>query len=279
MELYKLLAEKHSLSAASVKKYLEMTEEEIKIMDNPKKYKKRKNFTDGYQNMIYKMIRDGIDPYIIKAYVIMKGYKGTDRALEACIERYAKNNFGIILNRGSFKELSYPPGTVIIKRRDILKYITVKNDEDKDETIANYFHQITEKYPIVKKCQEIYDEFHSIIMGSDPDKIDKFISDHLVESSADDDIEDIDSGISGFAASIKKDIHPIKNAISFSESSGFVEGNNNKFKLVKRILYGRANLVNLFRKSYLVFRFDKPDFDITSIIDHKIRKAGIVCNS
>ena len=32
------------------------------------------------------------------------------------------------------------------------------------------------------------------------------------------------------------------------ESSGFVEGNNNKFKLLKRIVYGTIGLVNLAKK-------------------------------
>ena len=75
-------------------------------------------------------------------------------------------------------------------------------------------------------------------------------------------IENVKSGIQGFIKSIKKDITPIKAAISFNESSGFVEGNNNKFKLIKRILYGRANLVNLFRKSYLCFSMKKDNFSL-----------------
>ena len=69
----------------------------------------------------------------------------------------------------------------------------------------------------------------------------------------DDNIENLKSGIQGFIKSIKKDITPIKAAISFNESSGFVEGNNNKFKLIKRILYGRCNLVNLFKKCFSIF--------------------------
>ena len=69
----------------------------------------------------------------------------------------------------------------------------------------------------------------------------------------DDNIENVKSGIQGFIKSIKKDIAPVKAAISFNESSGFVEGNNNKFKLIKRILYGRCNLVNLFKKCFSIF--------------------------
>ena len=59
------------------------------------------------------------------------------------------------------------------------------------------------------------------------DRLDKFINEFR------------DSKVNGFINGIEKDIAPIKNAISFPYSSGFVEGNNNKFKLLKRILYGR----------------------------------------
>lgn len=69
----------------------------------------------------------------------------------------------------------------------------------------------------------------------------------------DNNIENVKTGIQGFIKSIKKDITPIKAAISFNESSGFVEGNNNKFKLIKRILCGRCNLVNLFKKCFSIF--------------------------
>ncbi|WP_368757173.1 transposase, partial [Enterococcus avium] len=41
--------------------------------------------------------------------------------------------------------------------------------------------------------------------------------------------------------------------MSHSISSGFVEGNNNKFKLIKRIVYGRSGLVNLSKKCLLAF--------------------------
>jgi len=82
----------------------------------------------------------------------------------------------------------------------------------------------------------------------------------------DDNIENVKSGIQGFIKSIKKDIAPIKAAISFNESSGFVEGNNNKFKLIKRILYGRCNLINLFKKSFSIF-FMKSSNNIFELLN------------
>ncbi|MEQ7247166.1 hypothetical protein ABQE30_21880, partial [Enterococcus avium] len=73
---------------------------------------------------------------------------------------------------------------------------------------------IKEKYPIVSETETIFREFHTIIMGNSPDDLDIFI--HAYQ----------DSPIDSFCQSIKRDIAPIKNAISHSISSGFVEGNN-----------------------------------------------------
>lgn len=44
---------------------------------------------------------------------------------------------------------------------------------------------------------------------------------------------------------LNKCIAPVKNVISLSMSSEFVKGNNNKFKLIKRIIYRRSKLINL----------------------------------
>ena len=61
------------------------------------------------------------------------------------------------------------------------------------------------------------------------------------------------------------DIVPVKNAISHPESSGFVEGNN-KFKLIKRIVYGRSGLVNLSKKCKLAFMLKDDMFTLSSLI-------------
>ncbi len=51
--------------------------------------------------------------------------------------------------------------------------------------------------------------------------------------------------LKSFCNGLKKDITAIQNAISNLINSGFVEGNNNKFKLIKRIVYGKQKLCNL----------------------------------
>ena len=102
--------------------------------------------------------------------------------------------------------------------------------------------------------ESIFKEFHGIIMGDEPENLDKFLKKFE------------DSEIKSFCHGIKKDIAPVKNAISYPISSGFVEGNNNKFKLLKRIVYGRSGLVNLTKKCKLAFLPKNKDFNLGSLL-------------
>ena len=232
-----------------------MSEEKIRSLDYPTEYKKRKTSCDNYINIIYKMAYDGIIPEIILAYIIKKGYDGTISAAETHIKHILKNNFNITLQRGWYCKYEYPSNITVIKRNEILKYITTRNPKiKKDKTIEANVEIIKEKYPIIKELEKANISFHEILMGKDPNKLDDFIEEYK------------DSNIKTFVEGIKKDIAPIKNAISYETSSGFVEGNNNKFKLIKRILYGRSKLVNLFRKCYLPFLMNNVDFKLRAIL-------------
>ncbi len=91
-------------------------------------------------------------------------------------------------------------------------------------------------------------------MGNDENKIDEFIKKYEK------------SKLNSLCNGLKKDIAAVKNAISSKISSGFVEGNNNKFKLIKRIVYGKMNLVNLFKKCYVSFLATKDNFSIYDLI-------------
>jgi len=189
------------------------------------------------------------------SYIIKKGYIGYVGTLEKYIKLFAKNNFNVRLSNDWAYSYSYPGDITVIRRNELLQYITVKNPKiKKDETIAKNIDLIKEKHTIVATLQEAYGQFYDILMGNNPDKLDTFIDKY--KSSA----------ICSFTEGIKKDITPVKNAISFPESNGFVEGNNNKFKLIKRILYGRANLVNLFKKCYVAFKTKSPNFSVSQLM-------------
>ncbi|WP_028087164.1 transposase, partial [Dorea longicatena] len=117
-----------------------------------------------------------------------------------------------------------------------------------------YIGQIKSSYPVVTKVEKMFKEFHSLLMGKDEEKLDEYLRKYS------------ESEIQSFCNGIKKDIIPVKNAISFSISSGFVEGNNNKFKVLKRIVYGRSGLVNLEKKCKLAFIYKSKDFSLSALL-------------
>lgn len=106
----------------------------------------------------------------------------------------------------------------------------------------------------MKEVGQIFKDFHDVIFSNDESLLDIFI-------------EIYKDKVGTFCNGIKKDIAPVKNAISLQINSGFVEGNNNKFKLIKCIVYGKQKICNLFKKSYLSFLANLDDFAIEEIVN------------
>lgn len=232
-----------------------MNDEEVEQLSNRKNYKKRKTVVDDYINIIYKMILDNVAPEYIIEYVIRKGYQGKTKNIEQYIELLAKNNnlkydYSSLL----FKKYEYPKDVVIITRYELFKYLLTQDDKKKNDVIDKYLNIIKEKYPIVKEVRDIFESFYETIFSKNENKIDLFI-------------EMYQEKLNSFCNGLKKDIAAVKQAISNSTNSGFVEGNNNKFKLIKRIVYGKMKLCNLFKKSYLCFLATTDNFNISEIVE------------
>ena len=54
--------------------------------------------------------------------------------------------------------------------------------------------------------------------------------------------------LSSFANGLSKDIQAVENAVASKLSNGFVEGTNNKIKMVKRTMYGHCGKALLSAK-------------------------------
>lgn len=256
--------EEFSISKHNAKKYIGMTVQETAALNHIAVYKKRPTVFDEYINIIYKMLRDNINPPIIFSYIIRAGYDGSMKTLQNKIERVAQNNFNFKLYINWPYQYAHPKDVLIVKRSEILRHITTKNPKTKlNENVGKHIDIIKEKYAAARLLANIYNDFHGILMGKAPNRLENFINKY--ESSV----------IKGFVDGIKDDIDSVRNAISSDVSSGFVEGNNNKFKLIKRILYGRANLDTLFKKCYLAFKFGLDDFSISQMTKSAQANASI----
>ena len=68
--------------------------------------------------------------------------------------------------------------------------------------------------------------------------------------------------LSRFADGLNQDLEAVLNAVVSDLSNGFVEGINNKIKMVKRVMYGRCKLP-LLKAKLIGRRWD----EVTSITD------------
>ena len=235
-----------------------MSEAQINSLDSPTNYKKRESSMNDWLNIIFKMMDDGLRNETIYFYIWRQpAFHESQQKLGEYIYIIGKNNFPdrALFNAKILMELVISPEVVVLKRTEILKYLLTCNPKvKKDEKVGLYINSVKEKYPVAARMEFIIKKFHGTIMGTEPDKLEEFLK------------EFEESEIKSFCNGIKKDIAPVKNAISYTVSSGFVEGNNNKFKLLKRIVYGRSGLVNLTKKCKLAFLPKNEEFSLSSLL-------------
>ena len=235
-----------------------MSSEEIARFEHPVNYKKRKSPMNEWLNVIYKMMADGCSNELIYFYIKnQKNFHDSEQKLAEYIYLIGKNNFPnrALFNARTTRERVIQPDVTVINRTDLLKYILTCNPKIKrDAVIEKYIDEIKNQYPVVEKVERMFQEFHSLLMGKDETKLDEYLERYS------------NSEIQAFCNGLKKDIAPVKNAISLSISSGFVEGNNNKFKALKRIVYGRSRLVNLEKKCKLAFLPKRQDFCLSALL-------------
>lgn len=243
------LKEKYGYSITAIKKYLNMTNEEIEKIKEKRTYNTKENKMSPYCNIIYKMLVDGISLEYIFAYIKKIGYDGSDMSLRTYIGIMASNNDIGNINFNIFNRYEYYKDETIITRYELFKYLlTLDENKIKNEVIEKNIDIIKTKFNIVEKIRDIFINFHDTIFSNDITKLDEFINKYS---------EDMKS----FCNGLKKDINAIQNAISYEINSGFVEGNNNKFKLIKRIVYGKQKLCNLFKRCWLNFSSTLDNLD------------------
>ena len=251
----KRIAQKYGISTASLRKYRDMNNDAVEQLLERTQYKKRKTVMDDYINIIYKMIIDNVPYEYIIAYVLQEGYSGKVSNIKGYIRNLViHNNLHYNYSGLIYTKMVYPADIKIISRYDLLKHLLTINLKKQNLDIDKYIDIICQKYPIVNTIREVFKAFHDTIFSEKPNLLDDFMSDY-------------ENVIPSFCNGLKKDIAPVKNAISSKINSGFVEGNNNKFKLIKRIVYGKQKIVNLFKKSYLCFLATTDDFNIQDIVE------------
>ena len=142
-----------------------------------------------------------------------------------------KNSIGVYVKKNQRVNVHY------VSKKDVFKFIwsgTEINDADKTYIFG--------KYPILEEIQYSINDFRDIYVKKDTQLLENFINKYSVCSIG---------GLKSFANGLKFDIQAVKNSVLSDLSNGFVEGINNKIKVIKRVMYGRAKLPLLRAKILL----------------------------
>jgi hypothetical protein len=115
-----------------------------------------------------------------------------------------------------------------IKKSDLFQYIW----SDKELELHDVIY-IIRKYPAVFDIIECVRDFRNIYIEKSTDLLKQFTEKYSTSGI---------KSIRSFASGLLIDYDAVQNSVTSDLSNGFVEGQNNKIKLIKRAMYGRAKI-------------------------------------
>ncbi|OPD50596.1 transposase [Bacillus thuringiensis] len=98
---------------------------------------------------------------------------------------------------------------------------------------------------MVKIVYDLTWEFKNIFTTKSVENLD-----HCIEKIKNTNTQEFKSFTNGLA----RDIEAVRNAVTYENNNGLAEGSINKFKLIKRIMYGRCKFSTLRTKILLLER-------------------------
>lgn len=129
--------------------------------------------------------------------------------------------------------------TVMIKKQDIIKLLWMNKQISSME-----FKDIYSQYPIIHKLKVCINDFRQIFIHKSMPRLYLFIERYKDSEYA---------PISSFANGLSRDLSAVENAVASPLSNGFVEGVNNRTKMIKRVMYGRCGMELLSAKIMLPY--------------------------
>ncbi len=128
------------------------------------------------------------------------------------------------------------PNHHFVSRTSVQKHIWTGSElEDSD------WEYICKEYPQVTVLSEVVNSFRAIYSNRCLVLLNNFVAKYYTLSL---------KPIASFASGLRQDWDAVKNSVTSELSNGYVEGNNNRIKMIKRTMYGRAK-VDLLRAKVL----------------------------
>ena len=188
---------------------------------------------DKYRTEIIGLLTHNLPKTEIFKKLTTLGYTGKITALKVYCQKLIneqqiqytpkKNTIGVAINPNQKPDVHY------VTRQDIFKHLW-SGEKLEEETDIDY---LFEKYPSLAELKLCINNFREIFIYKNPKLLAWFIAIYSQSSI---------KTIASFANGLLTDIDAVNNSVTSPLSNGFVEGTNNKIKVTKRIMYGRAKI-------------------------------------
>lgn len=221
------LARKYKMSRATIKKYLQS---ESPILHTRRK--KQNTILSPYFSMIIKQLQRNATIKQIYSLIKEQGYQGSYSTVRAHI--------ALVKKKISMSKIENPPQEQQIFRQQILP-LYWKTHRDLAENEKKYLNQTLSKFPETKELYGFVQMFREQMAHLDSKGIKKLL--FSFQNSA-------ISEIKSFVSFLIKDIDAVMASLNYTYNNGVIEGQINRLKYLKRMMYGRASF-ELLRKRVL----------------------------
>lgn len=204
-----------------------------------------KSVLDPYKARFIAWWNDGMrQPQVLMSLLQQQGYAGSLRTVSRYITALRTAQGLPAKVRGSVQrsvvqvcDLQSPPLTA---RR--ASYLVVTRPENRDSEDQALLKKLTTQHPDLALTIKFADEFLHLIRQRKGEALEAWLSDVLKSSL---------KPFHAFAEGLLDDYHAVKASMALRISNGVVEGLNNRLKLLKRQMYGRAGLPLLNKRFVL----------------------------
>ncbi|WP_243134804.1 transposase [Acetobacterium wieringae] len=186
---------------------------------------------DRYHDYIVKSLIAGMIRKDIYREIIKQGYPGKMTAAYDYMNKLIQNQgIEIAVYRSSSIEAIERKKQLNkfdhLSRREIFRFLWMNED-----ILPKHRDYLMVNYPIIWELYKCVKEFRRVFKEKSLPQLYLFI-DRYKESEL--------KPLAIFATGLEKDLEAVENAVMSDLSNGFVEGFNNKLKMIKRTMYGRC---------------------------------------
>lgn len=196
---------------------------------------------EPFQGETIRLLKDKMVVEEVYGRILEKGYSGG----KSQFYKYCAHLVGMgmaekvgRLPKGEFRDKQTKQRYHYVTRKQIFKYIWNGGGEITGDDIGF----IKNAFPVINVLIDCLCKFRRIFETKSKEALSEFITTYQGSK-----VEKIKK----YAESIQRDIGPVTNAVVEEYSNGFVEGSNNKLKMIKRQGYGRCKLPLLKSKIVL----------------------------